>query len=78
MKPVLKAPGAKRLKLKYGEALSSSAVHFVLRRYTSGQDLLRSVLARRQNLPESPQGTVVLVDSIKFRLESACGFSASN
>ena len=34
MKPTLKAPGAKRLKLKYDELLSNIALKFNLRRFT--------------------------------------------
>ena len=34
MKPTLKAPGTKRLKLKYDNLLSSFAFKFNLRRYT--------------------------------------------
>jgi len=33
MKPTLKAPGTKRLKLQYGEPLSNFAFKFNLRRY---------------------------------------------
>ena len=33
IKPKFKAPGSKRLKLKYGEQLSASAFKFNLRRY---------------------------------------------
>jgi hypothetical protein len=36
MKPTLKAPGSKRLKLKYDKMLSSFAFKFNLRRYTGG------------------------------------------
>jgi hypothetical protein len=39
MKPVLKAPGTKRLKLKYDCLLSNVAFGFNLRRYTWGGDL---------------------------------------
>ena len=35
MKPVLKAPGTKRLKLKYNKLLSSLAFKFNLRRYST-------------------------------------------
>jgi len=35
MKPMLKAPGIKRLKLKYDWPLSKIAFNFNLRRYTS-------------------------------------------
>ena len=36
MKPMLKAPGAKRLKLKYDEPPSNFAFNFNLRRYSLG------------------------------------------
>jgi len=35
--PVLKAPGTKRLKLKYDKLLSSFAFNFNLRRYSKGR-----------------------------------------
>ena len=35
IKPTLKAPGTKRLKLKYDEVLSNFAFRFHLRRYTT-------------------------------------------
>jgi len=38
MKPMLKAPGTKRLKLKYDILLSSFAFNFNLRRYTKLDD----------------------------------------
>ena len=42
IKPTLKAPGTKRLKLQYDEPLSSFAFKFNLRRYNQGfQDVLR-------------------------------------
>jgi len=34
MKPMLKAPGTKRLKLKYDSLLSSFAINFNMRRYS--------------------------------------------
>ena len=40
IKPVLKAPGTKRLKLKYDELFSSFAFNFNLRRYTEGDILV--------------------------------------
>jgi len=40
MKPELKQPGTKRLKLKYGNPLSSFAVKFNLRRYITAGELL--------------------------------------
>jgi hypothetical protein len=36
MNPTLKAPGTKRLKLKYDELVSNFAFKFNLRRYTMG------------------------------------------
>jgi hypothetical protein len=36
MKPTLKAPGTKRLKLKHDEPLSNVAFNFNLRRYSVG------------------------------------------
>ena len=38
IKPTLKAPGSKRLKLKYDELLSSFGFNFNLRHYTLGAD----------------------------------------
>jgi len=48
MKPMLKAPGAKRLKLRYDELLSSFAFIFNLRRYTMAMmmDLADEVAGR--------------------------------
>ena len=40
IKPTLKAPGTKRLKLKYDKLLSSFAFNFNLRHYTLGQTRL--------------------------------------
>ena len=37
MKPMLKAPGIKRLRLKYDESPSKFAFKFNLRRYTKGE-----------------------------------------
>ena len=38
VKPTLKAPGIKRLKLRYDELLSNFASNFNLRRYIPGSD----------------------------------------
>jgi hypothetical protein len=38
MKPLLKAPGTKRLKLKSDEPVSSSGFNFNLRHYTLGRE----------------------------------------
>jgi len=38
MKPTLKAPGTKRLKLRYDQLLSSVAFEFNLRRYNMGAE----------------------------------------
>jgi hypothetical protein len=46
MKPKLKAPGTKRLKLKCDVLLSTSAVNFNLRRYNAGSAL--AGLSRRR------------------------------
>jgi hypothetical protein len=43
MKPALKAPGTKPLKLKYDELLSSFAFNFNLRRYIKATELLFTV-----------------------------------
>ena len=38
IKPMLKPPGTKRLKLKYGKLLSKFAFNFNLRRFTPADD----------------------------------------
>jgi hypothetical protein len=40
IKPLLKAPGTKRLKLQYGELLSNFGIKFNLRRYNQALRLL--------------------------------------
>ena len=47
MKPKLKAPGTKRLKLKYGEPLSTSCLKFNLRCYTKDSPAARAADAQR-------------------------------
>jgi hypothetical protein len=46
IKPKLKAPGSKRLKLKYGALFSRFAFNFDLRRYTSASVPWRPPTAR--------------------------------
>jgi len=46
MKPTLKAPGTKRLEVKYVELLSSFAFNFNLRRYTTAAWLMLTVLVQ--------------------------------
>jgi len=46
MKPLLKAPGTKRLKLEYDELLSSFAFKFNVRRYTLESTTTYSVATR--------------------------------
>jgi hypothetical protein len=58
IKPMLKAPGTKRLKLEYDKLLSSFAFNFNLRRYTTAA--VREVAARHSAVgvsspePDSP------------------------
>ena len=59
IKPTLKAPGTKRLELKYDELLSSFAFNFNLRRYDLTPD------------DADINGKAVQVDSIKTRVERA-------
>jgi hypothetical protein len=47
MKPKLKAPGTKRLKLKYGEPLSTSCLKLNLRCYTKDSPAARAADAQR-------------------------------
>jgi len=59
MKPMLKPPGAKRLKLKYDELLSDFAFKFNLRRYTTemmSPDERRAVLQFATGLSSPPAG----------------------
>jgi len=50
MKPVLKAPGTQRLKLKYDKRLSNVAFNFNLRLYMTGE-LLSVTKAGREFTP---------------------------
>ena len=51
IKPVLKAPGTTRLKLKYGKLLSSFAFKFNLRRYIEGEKGLVIRVAGSKDMP---------------------------
>ena len=65
IKPTLKAPGTKRLKLKYDKLLSSFAFNFNLRRYytcASDSDCFAQFPCH---------GKAVQVDPVKTRVESA-------
>jgi len=55
IKPTLKAPGTKRLKLNHGKPLSSFAFNFNLRRYTAGGTARRP--ARRATMSRTVPGT---------------------
>jgi len=48
IKPTLKAPGSQRLKLKYGNTLSTVAVKLYLRRYNTGLNILPGTLTSRR------------------------------
>ena len=50
IKPTLKAPGTKRLKLKYDEPLSNFGFNYNLRRYTMGEDVQVVMLGSGQGL----------------------------
>ena len=62
MKPMLKAPGTKRLYLKYDKLVSTFAFKFNLRRYTASPFLSSSSLPRRCG---GNRGMAVQVDPIK-------------
>ena len=53
VKPTLKAPGTKRLKLIYAELLSNFGFKFNLRRYTSGGQVLCSSLSLDRIRPDT-------------------------
>jgi len=50
MKPTLKAPESKRLKLKYDKVLSTFAFKFNLRCYTTAETVLRRLRDDRDNV----------------------------
>jgi len=59
IKPTLKAPGTKRLKLKCDGLLLSFAFKFNLRRYTMGEGLaVYSSLSREGNYAAGPDAAV--------------------
>jgi hypothetical protein len=55
IKPVLKAPVTKRLKLKQGELLSRCAFKFDLRRYNKVSTLILGISQSLQELPSDAQ-----------------------
>jgi hypothetical protein len=59
MKPMLKAPGTKRLKLNYDELLTNVAFNIRLRRYTRGGDLSDRAFVRAD--PRDVRETLALV-----------------
>ena len=71
MTTTLRAPGSKRLKLRFDELPLNFALYFNLRRYLWGAP-------RHPRTVSTWRGRTVQVDSIKPRVESAYGFSASN
>jgi len=79
MEPTLKAPGAKRLKLKNDESLSNFAFNFNLRRYTvvaaeredrEGRDVVRNKISvviqagRRRLAPSNPVLTAPMISAL--------------
>jgi hypothetical protein len=66
IKPTLKAPGSKRLKLRYDEPLSKFAFNFNLRRY-SAETALEYLM---KSPPKLQQGKAVHVDPIKPELKA--------
>jgi len=66
MKPTVKAPGIRRMKLRYDGPLSNFALKFSLRRYNS--PCRRRQYCRLLLLP-SPLGRAVQVDPIKLTLK---------
>jgi len=69
IKPLLKAPGTKRLKLKHGEQLSNFAFKFNLRRYSPVQQQRAAESAVALALLTGP-GRAVQVDPIKPTLKA--------
>ena len=79
MKPTLKAPGTKRLQVKYDELFQfcfNVAFNINLRRYHLDRDVRHARAGRQpgQQLIHA-HGRAVQVDSIKTRVESVYGFS---
>jgi len=67
IKPTLKAPGTKRLKLNYDKLLSNVAFKFNLRRYTRGAVMTGDEGGVKAMIV---QGTAVQVDPIKPPLKA--------
>ena len=74
MKSVLKPPGIKRLKLLYDKLFSNVAFKFNLRRYNAV--LTGWSASPFASTSSNSPGRAVQVDSVKYRVESAYGFSA--
>jgi hypothetical protein len=81
--PMLKAPGIKRLKLRYDTLLSNFALNFNLRRFPTACRARGQTAARGETLSarsccssmssrRASYGTAVQADSIKTRVESVC------
>ena len=62
MKPVLKAPGTKRLKLKCDESLSNFAFKFNLRRYNAGPLVGDIVMWATGRVPNTDRPDLGLTD----------------
>jgi len=71
IKPTVKAPGSKRLKLKCDEPLSNFAFKFNMRPYNLESAAHVFVPVRYRGFH---RGRAVQAHSIKTRLESTCGF----
>ena len=59
VKPTLKAPGTKRLKLKSDEPLSSFAFEFKLRRYSKVYGQLWSLIVDAKTRRRRPDGSIL-------------------
>jgi hypothetical protein len=76
MKPMFKAPGIKRLKLKYHEPLSNFAFNFVLHRYILGKqigDSLGRFSWAKQRFGDPIEITVKVLDEVR-----RCRLTVSN
>jgi hypothetical protein len=71
MKPTLKAPGIKRLKLEYDELLSSFGFKFNMRRYTMEEVHETETTQELWVCPDGQRlGVAVQVDPIKPKLKA--------
>jgi hypothetical protein len=68
MKPMLKAPGSGRLKLKCDEPLSNFAFKFNLRRYSMGA--IQQVVQRACDTGTAEHGRAMQADPIKSTLKA--------